>query len=468
MFARWPPGKHYKVQINVIRAMRIYCLILLFISASTANGQSILELLRQAEDNYPLLKAKRYELSAAQSNVTSTKASIAPTLDASYQVNQATHNNITGMASPQFFIPISGPPSETNTSDAVFGSSASLLLNWDAFTFGQRSAQTDLAKATSESIEADAEYEIFTHKIKVVDTYLDLLLAHELLNVYKKNLDRSRENVRVIQTLTRAGLRPGVDTALFNAELSRAKIELLNYQNYLEGRKIAFNELLASDDVSYNPDSSFFHQLPTPLTSMAPIDHPLVLLSKSKVEIEKQKRKAVVRSLNPKLSLWGTAYARGSGVGYDGFVNSEEGLRFSRYNYGVGFQLSAPLLKFIHVRAELAEQNSLISAQEARYQHANLTLSKEGKIAKLALSNALDVAHESPTLYNAAKFSYDALSSRYSAGLTNYADLIQAQYSLLKAESDLKKSYLEAWKAFLYMAAIQGDLNLFLDQVESK
>jgi outer membrane protein len=448
--------------------MRIYCLILIFIAVSTANGQSILELLRQAEDNYPLLKAKRYDVSAAQSNVASARAAVVPTLDASYQVNQATHNNITGMSSPQFYIPISGPPSQENTSDVVFGSSASLLLNWDVFTFGQRSARTHLAKAKFESMEADAKYEVFKHKINIIETYLNLLLAHELLRVHEKNLDRSRENVKVIQTLTRTGLRPGVDTALFNAELSRARIELLNYHKYLEGQRIALNEMLASEDASYDTDSSFFNILPTILTNAGPSDHPLRLLSKSKLEIEKQKRKTVVRSLNPKLSLWGTAYARGSGIRYDGFVNSEDGLTFSHYNYGVGFQLSAPLLRFVHVRAELAEQNSLMSAQEARLQQVNLQLNKEDRVAKLALNNAIAVARESPILYNAAKFSYDALFSRYNAGLTNYADLIQAQYSLLRAEADLKKSYLDAWKALLYTAAVQGDLNLFLNHVESK
>jgi membrane fusion protein (multidrug efflux system) len=84
--------------------------------------------------------------------VASARASVVHTLDASYQVNQATYNNITGMSSPQFYIPISGPPSQENTSDAVFGSSANLLLNWDIFTFGQRSGRLRLRIAVPEAL----------------------------------------------------------------------------------------------------------------------------------------------------------------------------------------------------------------------------------------------------------------------------------------------------------------------------
>jgi len=58
------------------------------------------------------------------------------------------------------------------------------------------------------------------------------------------------------------------------------------------------------------------------------------------------------------------------------------------------------------------------------------------------------------------------LTTRYNSGLTNYADLIQAQYSLVKAETELKQSYLEAWKALLYKAAVQGDIAIFLNQVQ--
>jgi hypothetical protein len=55
--------------------------------------------------------------------------------------------------------------------------------------------------------------------------------------------------------------------------------------------------------------------------------------------------------------------------------------------------------------------------------------------------------------------------SRYNSGLVNYADLIQAQYALIKSEADLQRAYLNTWKALLYKSAVQGDINIFLNQL---
>lgn len=433
---------------------------------SNANSQTLQELLKQAETNYPLLKAKAFEVQAGQNNVSSAKNTALPTLDAAYQLDYATYNNITGMASTQFIVPMTGPPSSENTYSGVYGSVAGLLLNWEPFTFGQRSARIDVAKANLKYNEADAKQEIFKHQINVVLTFLDVLMAQELLKVYSKNLERSKENVRVVRTLTIAGLRPGVDTALFNAELSRAKIDLLNQRKFLETQQAGLAELLASKTLTYAYDSSYFHLLP-----MFPVDtsssmHPLLSLSRSKLDINLYQRTSVQRSLYPKFSAWGTTYARGSGIHYDGSVNSTDGLNFSRYNYGVGLQLSVPLLRFVDVHNQLRQQSALINAQQERLNQVELDLNKQRIVADLTLKNSLEIAQESPVFYESAEFAFRSLLTRYNTGLANYADLVQAQYGLVKAETDLRKSYLECWKALLFEAAVQGDLNVFLKQVK--
>jgi outer membrane protein len=172
------------------------------------------------------------------------------------------------------------------------------------------------------------------------------------------------------------------------------------------------------------------------------------------------------RSLYPKLTFWGTAYARGSGVRYDGYVNSEEGLSFSRYNYGAGLALNIPLLRFASVRHQVSAQQSLIKAEEERVNLVNLQLDKQNQIADVNLSGALRIANESPLFYQSSEFSYRSLLSRYNSGLVNYADLVQAQYTLTQSEADLKKAYLDCWKALLYKAVVQGDLNIFLNQID--
>src|SRR6478735_7795737 len=106
----------------------LICMLVLIVS--TSHAQSLREMLDRAKANYPLLKAKALESEAKEQDVRYAKSSSIPSLDAGYQVNYATYNNITGMATAQPFVPISGPPSGTNSSNAVFGSAAGLLMNW--------------------------------------------------------------------------------------------------------------------------------------------------------------------------------------------------------------------------------------------------------------------------------------------------------------------------------------------------
>jgi outer membrane protein len=446
--------------------MKTFSLAIGLFIVSHAHGQTLRELLKQAESNYPLLKAKAFEVTAGQSNVSLAKNTALPAVDAAYQVNYATYNNITGMAATQFIVPMTGPPSSGNAYSGVYGSAAGLLLNWEPFTFGQRSARIDIAKSNLQYNQADAKQEVFNHQVNVISTYLDVLMAHELVKVFSKNVDRSNENIRAVRTLTVSGLRPGVDTALFNAELSRAKIDLLNQARFLETQQAGLAELLAGETLTYPNDSAYFHSLPLYPADTSSSIHPLIKLSNSKLELNWSQRTSIQRSLYPKLTAWGTAYARGSGVHYDGSVNSRDGLSLSRYNYGVGLQLSVPLLRVVDVRSQLHLQDALISAQNERLNQVKLELHKQRIVADLTLRNSFEIAKESRVFYQSAEFAFRALFTRYNSGLANYADLMQVQYSLVKAETDLRKSYLECWKALLYDAAVQGDLNVFLNQVK--
>jgi outer membrane protein len=87
-------------------------------------------------------------------------------------------------------------------------------------------------------------------------------------------------------------------------------------------------------------------------------------------------------------------------------------------------------------------------------------------LAERTLLNAQQLAQETPVQLAAARQTFEALQSRYKAGLIDFSNLLQAQYNLAKAESDFKKSHLEVWKAVLFKAAVAGDLGIFLNEVK--
>ncbi|HEY8735046.1 MAG TPA: TolC family protein [Puia sp.] len=430
------------------------------------NSLSLIKALSLAEKNYPFLKSKLYEAEAAGKNIALSKNTLVPSLDISYQANLATGNNITGMFYPGEIIPMTGPVFASNNYNPGFGTATSLLLDWQPYTFGKRQAEINRSKAELATRKADAENEIFKHQLNVASAYLDVLLETELVKVDSENLERTNFNLKQSRILAITGLRPGVDTALFLSELSVARIQLLNTRKNLHSRLISLSELLATDSSFTLTDTIFSSRIPAPdLKKQIPsAQHPLLKFSKSELDLSRSKENVLKKSWIPKLDIWGTGFARGSGIYPDGTIKAGDGWGFSKYNYGLGFQVAFPILKFSEMRLQ-QQQQSLISKSNAELVHqTTLQLSKQQAISEVNMQTALEVAKETPVLLKSAEYAFRSLQKRYNAGLVNFADLIQAQYNLVKAETDLRKSYWEAWKALLYKAAVTGDLNLFLNE----
>ena len=107
----------------------------------------------------------------------------------------------------------------------------------------------------------------------------------------------------------------------------------------------------------------------------------------------------------------------------------------------------------------------MIESNKEKLNEIELQLKKQQELADTTIKNAFAIAKESYSFLESAQFSYKAMESRYQSGLTNFADLIQAQYALIKSETDYKLAYMGVWKALLYKAAVNGNLNLFINQL---
>jgi len=220
---------------KIMQGGKVTILILLFsplfhICYGQTNLKSLLEL---AEKNYPAIMAKQALAEAARANVSLEKNTLLPSLDAAYQANYSTYNNITGMSYPGNLMPISGPPSDDNYG-AVPGSAASLVLKWSPVTFGQRSAAIAYNEKLYEKQLAGVEDEILKVKLRTAFMYLEIVATGELIKAYEKNIERNEFNLKQVASLVSAGIRPGVDSLKFKGELSKAKTTLFRLENLLE------------------------------------------------------------------------------------------------------------------------------------------------------------------------------------------------------------------------------------------
>jgi len=433
---------------------------------SQQGGKAYLDsLLNTATRNYPLVKAKHLQTQGLQYAVKLQQNSIIPSLNASYQLDYATSNNITGMIYPQYIMPISGPPSKSNDYAGTPGSAIALNLYWEPYTFGQRQAAVELAKGRLQSGKADETLTIFQHRVFVINAWLNYLLTADLVKVYQSNIDRDAYHLKQSQAVVSSGLRPGTDSSTFHAELAKAQIQLIAIERQRDSCLIVLKELVGGT-LPGKPiaDSAMFKSLPIDLPEIENVEHPEIALQKTNVLNNELSLKTYKSSLLPKLTIWSVGYGRGSGIAADGSVNGSDGLRFERYNYGIGAQISFPILEVFRQKPLFKQQQLNIEASREQLNQTELHLNAEREMADSALMKAIQAARLAPEQLKAARFAYQAIQSRYQSGLISYYDVIQSLQLLYQSEAAVKIAYWGAWKSLLNKAAYRGNVDVFLNQ----
>ena len=152
--------------------------------------------LKQAVDyaarNYPAIQVSLAEVNAAEHGIDLAKTAYLPAAHLRLGVNRATRNNVFGLIFPNAVIPaISGPVQDQSTITSTFGSSAGLLFSWEAFDFGLRGANVEVAealKARAQAGQAVSEYEV---SLAVTGAYLSAIAGQQAVAAAEANTERA-------------------------------------------------------------------------------------------------------------------------------------------------------------------------------------------------------------------------------------------------------------------------------------
>lgn len=448
--------------------------ILLLLISGTVSGQSqtlsIKEVLQKVQTNLPQLEAFRKQASAAEQNIALEKNTRVPGLNAGYQVNIATFNNITGMSYPGFLLPISGPPSLNNKLNFVPGSAAGALVNWNPFTFGQRNASIERATAQFKQANAAYKEQLFRYQYSAINSYLEVVYCQQVLKSLQANIERSRVSLEQVLVLALNGLRPGIDTTQFQAAIVQAEIDYLQTESACQQKLIELSRLTGTDvrtgdliltDTVFNESISILADTASPVT-----EHPYYQNLEAQQKITEAGLKEIQKSWVPQLDIWGNVYARGSGIDANGNVKKSDGLGFSRTNAGVGVQLSFPVFQFSEINIKKKQYQSLLKADMARLAQVQLDISKQAESALMQYQQDVKLAVRSPRLLKAASDVYEGLRLSYETGLIDFTRLATAQYELQRAEVNNANARLQLWRSLLSIAVAKGNLNVFTDQLK--
>ena len=446
-----------------------FALFFIFVTSRAHAQLTLEEAVDQAMTKYPAVRASLEQVSAAAAGINLARTSYLPRADFMGQVNRATHNNVFGMMLvPSIISPISGPVLRTNSLDSVWGSAVGLLVSWEPFDFGLRRANVGLAQSAREVANAQVAVTRLQAGAAAADAYLTIAAAEQTVMAAKAGVERAGVLNRSVEALAKNELRPGADASRTRAELALAETQLIQAEQAVDVGRAALGQVLgvAPQTIAIDAGTLLRPAPESPGTAAEVSRNPLAVAQNAAIEEVKAREKAIDRSYFPRFNLEGTAYARGTGIDSSGVTGGgANGLGPNFQNWGVGVNLTFPAFDLPSIRARKEVEHYHELAEAAKYDQVLQNLTGELEKAKATLAGARRVAANTPIQLEAARATEQQAAARYKAGLATIVEVAEAQRILTQAEIDDGLARLSIWRALLAVAAAEGDLGPYLEQV---
>lgn len=434
------------------------------------------EAVQMGLDNYGTVKAKAEYAAASKAQIDEAKRDYLPNLNLGAQVDYGTVNaqygplyGFGGLGAASV-----GPPLPAQNWNAAFGSLYLTNVNWDFFAFGRSREKIHTAMAVASRDSRDWQQEIFQEEVKVAGAYLNLLAAQRLTASYRENLDRADTFRNVVVARVLNDLNPGVDSSQANAEVANAKIALTNALDFQHVQESNLIQLLGIPPQPLIVDTFFVASLPGTIpdsgVSKVADEHPFLQYYKSRIALSDQQAKYDKTFYYPTFSLVGLYQAHGSGFGSaygaqnpgDFSHNFYDGVKPLQANYLIGVGVSWNFTQLFRISREVKAQRSVSRGLQDEYELARQQLVAQLQLSDTKMQDALDNYREAPVEVGSASDAYTQKSVLYANGLATLIDVTQAQYVLIRAETNRDIAYSNVWQALLLKAAATGDINIFL------
>jgi outer membrane protein TolC len=405
----------------------------------------------------------------AQSGIDLAQTTYLPRLEIGVQGTRSTFNNVSGMFFPNsFFQPISGPDLGRNSYSSSWGSAAGILLAWEPFDFGLRSAQVGTAQAMERSSQAFITLTQLEVALAVGDAYINVIMAEESRQALHANFERRLIFAKTVDVLVRNQLRAGVDGSRAQAETAVARTQLLEAEQVELSQRATLAQVLgkAGDRIAIaDPvlDTLFQGAFPD---QEDPAQHPLALVQKAAADIPKKREEALAKAWTPKFNLQSSFFGRGSGWDNRGTRDGGgAGLLPDVPNWAVGLTATFSLLDFSSIRAQQHQEHFRNVAETARYDRVIQELTAQQVKARSGLESTKRIAENTPVQLQAARQTESQAEAQFKAGLATVVDVAEAQRLVVQAAVDDARARLSVWKALLALSGAQGDLSQFLQLV---
>ncbi len=419
--------------------------------------------------NYPAIAESRARADAANAGVGVAKTAYLPRLDAIWQENRATNNNVFGLLLPQSVIPpISGPVLGTHAYDGVWSSAGGVLLSWEAIDFGLRKAGVEAARAQAATAQARRDLTELDVAAAAADAFLTVLAAEEAVRAARANVDRLQVFADTVRTLVTNQLRPGADQSRAEAELAIAKNQLSQARQAAEIAGASLAELTGAAGTTVTLVAGQLANLPDVPAFPAPglKSHPAARVDFATIDAVKARERILDRTYVPHVNLLSAFSARGTGAQVPNLPAPPSGLWPQVPNWAAGVSVTFPAFDLFSVRARRQVEIQNEAAETAHYQLTLQRLTTQDARARALMTAAVDIAHNTPVERQAATEAESRARARYDSGLASITEVAESQRLLAQAEADDAVARLGVWRALLAAAQVRGDLTPFLNQIK--
>ncbi|PZR29950.1 MAG: TolC family protein [Citrobacter freundii] len=474
----WPLPTHFYM-CNKLTCRSICVILLLALVCTNCFSQddqiNLKDLLGAVSANAPSLQTDSAAIRIRQLQEAATRGNRLPNARLSYQVDAGTNNNLPGGYFTYGIVPSNSRVRVEGNSSTVLGDLGIASFDWEFYNFGKYEAEQHAAHAELELEQSRFARSKYDLQAYTINYYLQLLRLNNLLSIQSLNIERNSEIRKSIQSLAKSGIIAGVDTSIAEAELSKSRLNYLELSNQFRQVQLLLSAMSRLDADKIRPDTNFTAELLSYYTASAQnlsdaedtASHPTILYYKSAYSNSLAKEELIRKSYNPKLSLQGAVWGRGSSVSAaDEFRALSKGIGFERGNYLVGVGVTYNIFDLKRKKLQLNVQKAAtdLSAKQLSEQQQLLSLSIRQIDTELEISRQR--LQEIPHQLEAAQAAYRQKLSLYKNGLTNIVDLNAAVSILYRAETDYTNANYNYCKALLQKAVNENGIDALLNSLK--
>jgi len=383
---------------------------------ATLGDETLNSLIERAlKDNLSLVQAEARVRQARAARTISASAGM-PTLDATAGASRS--------RSPR----AGGGGSTGNLFRAGFDA------GWEVDVFGGVRRDVEASDAVIQSSIEDQRDVQVTLLAEVASTYVDLRASQQQLEIAQRNLETQRRSLELTTRRQAAGFIGKLDVVSAESQVAATESRLPTIQTTIRQSMYALATLLGvppgdliQELSTPKPLAALPPSVPTGIPSEVLQRRPDIRRSEADLHAATARIGVATANLYPKFSLSGS-------FGLQGGEANDLGSYAQRY-WSIGPSIQWPIFRAGAINADIERQRALTDAAIASYKATVLAALEDVESSM----TAFDLEQRRTTsLDQSVRASQDALrlsTSLYEAGRTDFLNVLNAQRSLLDAES---------------------------------